>query len=282
MLFAATYSTTRNSAGVSGDNLLSGITIKSRGLSGVPPERDPDLAAAATLTIMLALEIFAEYVAWLRVNLPHAYENLAPPATPAELDALERHLGRGLPAEVKAVLAVHNGQRATDISTHIAHATPCLPTLSFLSTAMIKECWDQWRPHDDDPDIAQLQAMGGVFPGAEGVIKPLYVNPGWIPLWSDPVRSDYIGLDLDPGPDGASGQIINFGRDEERHYLCADDFTDLLRFLLDQVRSGAWPATEIDTEFEDGTWRMMPWFGDPDDHFFNALYERFEAARSAS
>lgn len=42
---------------------------------------------------MLALGIFDEYVAWLQVNVPLAYESLAPPATPFELAALEAAIG---------------------------------------------------------------------------------------------------------------------------------------------------------------------------------------------
>ncbi|MFD7846755.1 hypothetical protein ACFV4K_27955, partial [Nocardia sp. NPDC059764] len=59
---------------------------------------------------MRALEVFNEYVSWLRTNVPLAYENLADPARPMELLALERTIGRPLPDDVKAVLSVHNGQ----------------------------------------------------------------------------------------------------------------------------------------------------------------------------
>ncbi|SUA81273.1 Uncharacterised protein [Nocardia otitidiscaviarum] len=55
------------------------------------------------------------------------------------------------------------------------------------------------------------------------------------------------------------------------------DFTDLLEFLLEQVIIGAWPASVIthDDEEEDDR-EPTPWFGDPRESFFNALYDRFE------
>jgi hypothetical protein len=85
-----------------------------------------------------------------------------------------------------------------------------------------------------------------------------------------PVAADYIGLDLDPGPKGTSGQIINFGRNEENHFLCADDFTGLISILhRETVVRGAWQATTITYGDGGGT---HPWFGDPEEHFFNTLY----------
>jgi cell wall assembly regulator SMI1 len=145
---------------------------------------------------MLALELFDDYVSWLRVNVPLAYKNLAPPATSSELDALEEALGCELPLDVKAVLAVHNGQKSTMTASRPEHAVPCLPTLSFLSTALIRECWDEWAIVRRDPDLDSLQEIGATFPGAEGRIErcpnPLTTNghrlghtgppPGHVPL----------------------------------------------------------------------------------------------------
>lgn len=219
---------------------------------------------------MLARELFAEYVEWLRVNVPHAHANLAPGASDADLEALEAGIGARLPEEVREVLRMHDGQRGTMVAGRSDPAVPCLPTLMFLSTRLILEIWRMWRGTGD-------VLFGTVFPGAEGVIRPLYTSPGWIPLWGDPVRADYVGLDLDPGPKGTPGQIINFGRDEERHFLCADDFTGLISILhRETVVSGAWQADTI-TVGEGGT---HPWFGDPEEHFFNTLYEHFAGRTS--
>ncbi|MFE6861603.1 SMI1/KNR4 family protein [Nocardia sp. NPDC057668] len=227
---------------------------------------------------MDAITLFEEYVDWLRVNVPLAFENLAPPAGRAEIDELEKALGQRLPDDVKAVLAMHNGQLSTDIATGGEGAVPCIPTLSFLSTRLIEQCWSSWIAVREGSEIEQLQAFGAVMAGAEGRVKPLYTSAGWIPLWSDTSRSDYIGLDLDPDHAGVPGQIINFGRDEERHFVCAESFTDLLSFLLDEVRSGRWPAsTVVEGEDDDDPGdesESYPWFGLPGEHFFNALHAR--------
>ncbi|MFD7845168.1 hypothetical protein ACFV4K_19815 [Nocardia sp. NPDC059764] len=174
---------------------------------------------------------------------------------------------------MKAVLSVHNGQLVSAVGDYDHHGVPCIPTLVFMSTRQIRRTWKFWDSIKHDPDTQELQESGAVYPGAEGMIKPLWTTPGWLPLWSDPTRPDYIGLDFDPGPVGAPGQIINFGRNEEYHFLCAHSFTDLLEFLLAEVTTGAWPATTIIDDDED---EPLPWFGDPQKSFFNTLYDRFE------
>ena len=98
-------------------------------------------------------------------------------------------------------------------------------------------------------------------------------HAGWIPLWSDPTGADFIGVDLAPGEKGQVGQIINFGRDEEEHRCYAPRFEDLLQILLDEVESGAWPASER----TGSNGAKQPWLGDPQEHFFNTLYARWKA-----
>lgn len=233
---------------------------------------------------MNASELFGDYTRWLRVNVPRAYENLAPRARGTDLAELEQILGQRLPDAVRDVLRVHNGQVHTDTDSHDDEdAVPCLPGLSFLSTTLIGQVWLQWERVRRTNGIDELQSAGDVMPGAEDRVRPLYTSPGWIPLWADPARSDYIGLDLDPDSNGIPGQIINFGRDELRHFIVADTFAELLQILLDEVRSGRWQAsTTIYDEEEDE--RTVPghiddpdgrpWFGTFDDHFFNALHDR--------
>lgn len=210
---------------------------------------------------MLVRELFAEYVEWLRVNVPHAHANLAPGASDADIEVLEAGIGARLPEDVRTVLGMHNGQRETMVADRAGFAVPCLPTLMFLSTDLILRAWRTCQEMGD-------AVPGEVFPSAEGVVKPLYSSPGWIPLWGDPVGADYVGLDLDPGPKGTSGQIINFGRDEECHFVCADDFAGLISILhRETVVRGAWRAATID--YGGGS---RPWFGDPEEHFFNTLH----------
>ncbi len=220
---------------------------------------------------MHAAALWTRYTDWLRRHVPAAHDNLAPGAGEHRIGALERLVGCRLPDAVKAVWRQNDGQRVTMLSNCVVKATPCLPTLSFLSTEMVARVWSEWDALRRDLPRAQLEDLHrGTRSLVDGVVRPLYTSPRWIPLWADPTRADYIGLDFDPGKTGRLGQLINFGRNEDDHFQAAMDFDDLLACLVDEVESGAWPASEMGFGAD-----TIPWFGAPRDHFFNALHARW-------
>ena len=68
-------------------------------------------------------------------------------------------------------------------------------------------------------------------------IKLGYVNPGWVPIFHGG-SGNYLGVDLDPGPTGTIGQIINFGRDDEDKFVLADSLESFLTQCIDKIESG--------------------------------------------
>jgi cell wall assembly regulator SMI1 len=231
-----------------------------------------EVAVVAPSSPMSATDLWREYVDWLRDHVPAAHANLAPGADDAAIAAPEARLGVELPEAAKAIWRCNDGQRETMLAGRIRKATPCLPTLSFLSTAMVAHVWGEWDELRRTTPAGDLEELhGGTRSVVPGVVKPLYTTPAWIPLWADPTRADFVGLDLDPGEAGRRGQLINFGRNEDDHYQLATDLEDLLAFLVAEVTSGEWPASEMG--YGDET---IPWFGAPRAHFFNALVRRWE------
>jgi cell wall assembly regulator SMI1 len=211
------------------------------------------------------------YAGWLERHAPLAHANLAGPASAAQIAEVEGVTGQILPDGVKDVWRLNNGQKQTMIATTVNDAIVCIPTLSFLSTDLTIAIWREWdKLRRTDVKIDELQSCGS-SPEA-GVVQPLYTHPAWIPLWSDPTSADFIGVDLAPGEKGQRGQIINFGRDEEEHRCYAPHFEGLLQILLEEVESGAWPASE--RSGPNGTKR--PWLGNPKEHLFNALFARWK------
>jgi cell wall assembly regulator SMI1 len=61
--------------------------------------------------------------------------------------------------------------------------------------------------------------------------------PGWIPLHWDGNRN-YLGIDLDPGPRGVVGQVINFGGDEHSKYVLATSWGRFLEDFADELEAG--------------------------------------------
>lgn len=226
------------------------------------------------------LELWSSYIEWLRENVPLSHANLAAPATEDQIAEVERMVGHTLPDAVKVVWRSNDGQKVTMIETRLAPpAVPCIPTLSLLSTAMVLEVWCEWetlRRTKAGSALDDLQQMGA---SAEpDKVRALYTNSGWIPLWADPVRADYLGVDLDPDTRGVRGQIINFGRDEEEHFVFAADVDALLNILLEEVRSGAWQPSKVPYGSDGET----DWFGGAKSHFFNALHRRWKERQPIS
>lgn len=70
----------------------------------------------------------------------------------------------------------------------------------------------------------------------ENAIKKKYFHFKWLPLFSD-FGGNYIGIDFDPDTNGTKGQIINFGRDEEKMFVIADNLESFFDFILSELNN---------------------------------------------
>ena len=71
------------------------------------------------------------------------------------------------------------------------------------------------------------------------------LNILWIPITYDGSGNHYC-VDMDPAPDGTSGQIITMWHDGGERELMADSFTDWLTRLADEYERGEWVYSEDD------------------------------------
>ncbi|MGW8431088.1 SMI1/KNR4 family protein [Curtobacterium citreum] len=157
---------------------------------------------------------------------------LRPPATEADLTAAETHLGRQLPADVRALYLLHNGQHQYTpadprFAAGLFAGQPLLP----LPDLMLN--WDQWAGFEAQEDMDEFAASN-----PEGFVQPKYSTRGWIPLTHDG-SGNHIGVDLNPGPAGATGQVITFGADDDAHQVLAPSLTSYLEQVADLIESGA-------------------------------------------
>jgi hypothetical protein len=59
-----------------------------------------------------------------------------------------------------------------------------------------------------------------------------------VPLHAEEGDSDHLGIDLDPGPDGVVGQVINFRRDQRAKYVLAASCAHFLEDVADELEAG--------------------------------------------
>jgi cell wall assembly regulator SMI1 len=84
----------------------------------------------------------------------------------------------------------------------------------------------------------------------ENAIKKKYFNHKWIPIFSDH-GGNFIGIDLDPDINGKKGQIINFGRDEEKMFVIADDLECFFDFIIDQINKNGGESFKTQNHLHD-------------------------------
>jgi cell wall assembly regulator SMI1 len=175
--------------------------------------------------------LWADYKGWLAENVPDGLANLAPPATLRQLKALEKAIKLQLPAELAAFLQLNNG--------HLNPIACCaIPGLEFLSTKRIAEQWKNWEEFREGETPDGLASLDNHSRALDPGVLDRYTHPGWIPAFKDVSRADYLGFDMAPAPGGTPGQIINFGRDEDEHFIAFATLTELLEYWLDLVRKG--------------------------------------------
>ncbi|GJJ12114.1 hypothetical protein Clacol_006355 [Clathrus columnatus] len=147
---------------------------------------------------------------WLEQNYSELGDTLNYGIQPQDLSLLELELGQILPQAVKESYLIVNGQEAES-------AAGCSEGLFFGLTLLpledVIEEWKFWREVDEDPttgaNTALLTNMRSIPPRW---IRKAYSQRGWVPLITDKA-GNYLGIDLNPGEQGSTGQVIVFGRD---------------------------------------------------------------------
>ncbi|MDQ0428595.1 cell wall assembly regulator SMI1 [Planomicrobium stackebrandtii] len=176
---------------------------------------------------------------------------LSQPATIEEIENLERTLGTSLPTDLRELYQVHNGELDGEPGLFFG--------MSFLPLSGVLSEWQSCSALADD------EAMNDVpfYAVPPETIKDQYINRKWIPFAAD-FGGNFLAVDLDPGPSGLSGQVINFGIKENTRHVVAHSVEDLIEFISKTLQEG--PYT-IDGE---GTWSYSQ---AESLHFFHALEE---------
>ena len=174
--------------------------------------------------------------AWLEEHYQPMFAALRPGVTEAEIKRLEKACGFSLPEDVKESYRIH------DAHDHAGEGNRdlffCNLPLAEKYGSVLTE-WKSW--HDlrrTSPDtVEQIEGYGRQRSVPEGSVRPAYTVPGWVPLESD-YGGNHLGVDLEPGPKGRVGQVINFGKDEKVKYVLAHSWGRFLEDIADEMEAG--------------------------------------------
>ena len=178
------------------------------------------------------------YTNWLKTKLPKYAALLNSGASVADIEKLESYLQFSVPDDLKILLQTNNGDsKLKSENTYLG----AFLGFEFLSVDRIISIHEDWK------NYVMNEYDGTSFPATQ--IKIAYTNPKWIPLFADGA-GNYVGIDLDPDLNGVSGQIINFGRDEENKFVIAKNLNSFMEFVVGKINSGECDAAI--TEEEEG------------------------------
>lgn len=187
---------------------------------------------------------------------PELDASLNPPATDADISRFESATGLAIPEELKQLYRLHNGESGN---------AGLFFGLPFIS---IDEALAEWKVWESlAGSTASLDTSITSVPANH--IKEQYVNVRYIPISKD-YGGNNIGIDLDPGPEGVSGQVINFGRDEDTRFVIAPSLAGFMEFILHHVKNGNY-RFEINGDEEDDEPRSFLMKEPANSHFLDTL-----------
>ena len=177
-----------------------------------------------------ALEAWFALKEWFYANFAEIYNSFAPGVESSALtefgQEIYKETNQNIPSSFFDVYSQNDGQ-------HQDAQYGAIFGLTLLSLESVYTEWCNWREMAiDDSELATLKCKSYPI----GKVNPVYIDSARIPFAYD-WGGNFLGIDLNPGPEGQIGQVINFGSDEATMYVLANSFEDFLQWLLTQYQS---------------------------------------------
>ncbi len=168
----------------------------------------------------------------LRDRLSSLEASLLPPADSEDIVGAEQAMNVSFPTELKQLYSLHNGEARSGPGLFFG--------LQFLTLNEMVNEWKIWSDlHEEYVDMGDHYSIPSEW------IKEQYINRQWIPFCHDG-GGNHLGIDLDPGPEGVVGQVINFGRDEETKFVIARSIGEFIHFMHHTVTGGNYTVVQED------------------------------------
>lgn len=200
---------------------------------------------------------------WMNNHLPEVVDDLQAGVNLSELCALEDVWNINFDTAFKSLYIAANGQKNA-IHTGFFYG------LEFLSIDRMISNWLAQM------SVIRQNARDGLnmdeFEKSyeKDKIREIYATQKWIPFAYD-WGGNFLGLDFDPGPKGTTGQVINFGRDENEKYVVADNFESFMKWYADQLDDG-----NFRINIEDDGGKSLNTKIPPSGHFLDSIRKMFK------
>ncbi|MCG6498834.1 SMI1/KNR4 family protein [Kitasatospora sp. A2-31] len=182
-------------------------------------------------------------------------EQLPPPASATALDEAERRLVTPLPADLRALYLIADGDGNGYENLHLFGNNLWL-SLEGLVASQAEWSEPLWFGWDLEWDAVVFDA------DPADTVRRCGGHPGWLPFASGQ-DGNFLAVDTAPACKGRPGQVIQMGRDYDHspEYV-ADSVTSLLGHYLDLLEEGAYevrdgsllfPEPEVDFDCNGGT-----------------------------
>ena len=188
---------------------------------------------------------------WLAVAWEQARHNYTarPPASEEQLTELADALGFPIPAELEALLRQVNGAERVfgddDDDDHLPE--------ELLDTRGIAREYGNLREVASDAPLNSTLAYD-----TSGTTQDRFHHPGWVPFAADG-GGNFRVVDLAPGPQGVSGQVLEMGRDFfDGGVLRARSIADLLAGRTAQAQRPTSSTRMVFSEWEDANVNQFP------------------------
>lgn len=159
---------------------------------------------------------------------PSVLESLRPPISEGDLIALQQAVGKSLPEEWVQSARVHDGQDGEAL-LDLWRLLPAQEVLDERSGMLHLMRAGEFQALETEHD----RKVGGGW-----------WREGWLPVASNGC-GDLLCIDLDPGPKGKSGQIIEFIHDDALRRVVAASFEKWLQRVAKAERKPEAPSTPV-------------------------------------
>jgi cell wall assembly regulator SMI1 len=170
-------------------------------------------------------------------------------ASEQQIAETEQSIGLVFPDQLKALLKMHDGEFAFGSTEYPG----LFCDYQFLSLRHIRDAYANVCYFHE---FWSCVGGGGIDPNEYRAlpadsIRNTGVDLAWLPIagW---FSGNLIGIDLNPGPTGVKGQIINFGRDDYAHFQIAPDLFSFVQLVRDQYAKRRWHSA-----FGDDSWTSL-------------------------